>query len=78
MTRSKRAEAQDAKWDTPTIAAVEEAASEPLNPHRVEAPYAYYTDDGVLQNWAHNQVITNPEEITHLKKRGARLSEIKP
>jgi hypothetical protein len=49
----------------------------PLSPHRLEAPYAYYTDDGVLKSWGHNHVVTDHEEILHLKERGARLSEVK-
>lgn len=40
---------------------------------RLEAPYAYYEDDGTLKNWAHGQVITDPAEITHLTERGARV-----
>lgn len=48
----------------------------PVKPHRMEAPYSYYTHDGVHKNWAPNQVITDPEEIHHLKERGARIHEI--
>jgi hypothetical protein len=48
-----------------------------IAPCRMEAPYAYYTDDGVLKSWGHNHVVTDHEEILHLKERGARLSEIK-
>jgi hypothetical protein len=55
-----------------------EAAAEVahLNPHRMDAPYAYYTDDGILKRWPYKQVIDDPQEIQHLKERGARLSEI--
>lgn len=49
----------------------------PLSPHRLEAPYAYYTDDGVHKSWAQSHVVTDHEEILHLKERGARLIEIK-
>ena len=54
----------------------EQPAPEPAKPHRVIAPHAYYTDDGSLMSWADGQVITDPAEIAHLKRRGARMTEI--
>lgn len=50
----------------------------PVNPHRLEAPYGYYTDDKVLKHWGQGFVVSDPEEIQHLKERGARLVEVKP
>lgn len=52
--------------------------AEPHKPHRLDAPYAYYTDEGVLKAWGHNHIVTDHEEIQHLLERGARLSEVKP
>jgi len=66
-----------AEVDEQTSDAQGESPAEPHKPHRMDAPYAYYTDDGMLKAWGHNHVVTDHDEIQHLLERGARLSEVK-